>query len=134
MANNEDPTRRFESAGNGGGRTLDDLFEMMQSLRNDFDALRTEFTAFRDKVDARLLKITTPLSETLEAIRVDIRAVTESQDASARETAEMRSDIADIKKVNRRIETKFVMLTNEFYEFKANLHDHEVRLEALEPD
>jgi len=116
---NEDTTRQFPPAGGGQqpGRTLDDLFQLMESLRG-------EFTEFRARVEARLLN-TTLLSETLNAVRADVRAVAERQDP-------LEQDVAEIAKASRRIESKVNGISIDFSEIKGILQNHEERLQALD--
>src|SRR5205807_2243793 len=77
-------------------------------MEDRFEAHRAEFVEFRDKVDSRLLKMTTPLSETLEAIRGDIRQVRERQDqfAERQDTFAERQDafaaeLADVTSLSK---------------------------------
>ena len=145
MSEDEETTKRLSpETSEGDGRTIDDLFRLVQSSfdflrgrieslegefrahRVEFEAHRGEFVDFRDKVDSRLLKMTTPLSETLEAIRVEVRQVGERQDAFAVE-------LADLKRIVRKIDHKLGGLSSDMYDIKADLRDHEGRLEALEP-
>lgn len=116
---NEDTTRQFSTEGGGQGqpgRTLDDLFRLVEALAG-------EFTEFRGRVETRLLN-TTPLSETLEAVRADVRGVAEQQDTLARE-------VAEIAKAARRIESKVNGISIDFSEMKGILQNHEERLQAL---
>src|SRR5206468_2305846 len=86
----EDTTRQFSPEGYGQqGRKLDDLFSLVQSLRG-------EFTEFRDRVEVRLLR-TTPMSETLEAVRADVRLVAERQDTLRNEVVEIRNEVGEIR-------------------------------------
>ena len=145
MSEDEETTKRLSpETSEGEGRTIDDLFRLVQSSfdflrgrieslegefrahRVEFEAHRAEFVDFRDKVDSRLLKMTTPLSETLEAIRVEVRQVGERQDVFAVE-------FADLKRIVRKIDHKLGGLSSDMYDIKADLRDHEGRLEALEP-
>ena len=145
MSEDEETTKRLSpETSEGSGRTIDDLFRLVQSSfdflrgrieslegefrahRVEFEAHRGEFVDFRDKVDSRLLKMTTPLSETLEAIRVEVRQVGARQDAFAVE-------LADLKRIVRKIDHKLGGLSSDMYDIKADLRDHEGRLEALEP-
>ena len=141
MAENDETTKRLSSEQtSGGGHTIEDVFRLVVSMndrligledrfethragfeahRSEFEAHRSEFIEFRDRVDSRLLKMTTPLSETLEAIRGDIRQVTERMD--------------DLNRITRKIEGKVSAISTDMYDIKADLHDHERRLEALEP-
>ena len=149
----EDTTRQFSPEGDGQqqGRTLDDLFSLVQSLRG-------EFMEFRDRVEVRLLR-TTPMSETLEAVRADVRLVAERQDTLRNEVAEIRNEVGEIRnevglvaerqdtlrnevagiakavielaKGSRRIESKVKGISIDFSEIKGTLQNHEVRLQAL---
>jgi chromosome segregation ATPase len=141
MTENDETTKRLSSEQtSGGGHTIEDVFRLVVSMndrligledrfethraafeahRSEFEAHRSEFTEFRDRVDSRLLKMTTPLSETLDAIRGDIRQVTERMD--------------DLNRITRKIEGKVSAISTDMYAIKADLHDHERRLEALEP-
>ena len=141
MAENDETTKRLSSEQtSGGGHTIEDVFRLVVSMndrligledrfethragleahRAGFEAHRSEFIEFRDRVDSRLLKMTTPLSETLDAIRGDIRQVTERMD--------------DLNRITRKIEGKVSAISTDMYDIKADLHDHERRLEALEP-
>lgn len=113
------PRRQFSPGGDEPqqGRTVEDLFSLVESLRG-------EFTEFRDKVDVRLLG-TTPLSETLELVRADVGALAERQTA-------LGTDVAEIAKVSRRIESKINGIAIDFAEIKGTLHHYEERLEALD--
>ena len=145
MSEDEETTKRLSpETSEGDGRTIDDLFRLVQSSfdflrgrieslegefrahRVEFEAHRAEFIDFRDKVDSRLLKMTTPLSETLEAIRVEVRQVGERQDA-------FTVELADLKRIVRKIDHKLGGRSSDMYDIKADLRDHEGRLEALEP-
>ena len=141
MSENDETTKRLSSEVSAeGGHTIEDVFRLVVSMndrlikledrfethRAEFEAHRADFVEFRDKVDSRLLKMTTPLSETLEAIRVEVRQVGERQDAFAVE-------LADLKRIVRKIDHKLGGLSSDMYDIKADLRDHEGRLEALEP-
>src|SRR5437867_12079545 len=87
MSENDETTKRLSpEASKEVGHTIEDVFQLV-ALINDrlirledrFEAHRAEFREFRDKVDSRLLKLTTPLSERLETIRVEGRQVGEQQ-------------------------------------------------------
>lgn len=137
----QDITRQFpaESDQQPDARTLDTLFELVESLRNDF-------TAFRDRVEPRLLA-TTPLSETLEAIRLDVGVIGERHDTLANNVGEITKTVAaltttaveltkvtsEIAKGNRRIESKVNGISIDFAEMKGILQSHEERLQALNP-
>ena len=134
MSENDETTKRLSSEASAEvGHTIEDVFQLAVSmndrlirLEDRFEAHRAEFVEFRDKVDSRLLKLTTPLSETLEAIRVEVRQVGERQDVFAVE-------LADVKRIVRKIDHKLGGLSSDMYDIKADLRDHESRLEALEP-
>ena len=134
MSENDEKTKRLSSEASAEvGHTIEDVFQLAVSmndrlirLEDRFEAHRAEFVEFRDKVDSRLLKLTTPLSETLEAIRVEVRQVGERQDVFAVE-------LADVKRIVRKIDHKLGGLSSDMYDIKADLRDHESRLEALEP-
>jgi len=134
MSENDETTKRLSSEASAEvGHTIEDVFQLAVSindrlirLEDRFEAHRAEFVEFRDKVDSRLLKLTTPLSETLEAIRVEVRQVGERQDVFAME-------LADLKRIVRKIDHKLGGLSSDMYDIKADLRDHEGRLEALEP-
>src|SRR5207253_5580402 len=134
MSEDEETTKRLSSQVSAEvGHTIEDVFQLVVSMNDQlirledrFEAHRTEFIEFRDKVDSRLLKMTTPLSETLEAIRVEVRQVRERQDVFAVE-------LADLKRIVRKIDHKLGGLSSDMYDIKADLRDHEGRLEALEP-
>jgi len=134
MSENDETTKRLSSEASAEvGHTIEDVFQLVVSmndrlirLEDRFEAHRAEFLEFRDKVDSRLLKLTTPLSETLETIRVEVRQVGERQDAFAVE-------LADLKRIVRKIDHKLGGLSSDMYDIKADLRDHEGRLEALEP-
>src|SRR5207245_5087346 len=91
MSENDETTKRLSpEASKEVGHTIEDVFQLAVSmndrlirLEDRFEAHRAEFVEFRDKVDSRLLKMTTPLSETLEAIRGDICQVREREDQFA---------------------------------------------------
>lgn len=121
----EDTTREFSSVGDRQEqrRTLDDLFSLV-------DSLRSEFTEFQDRVEVRLLK-TTPLSETLEAVRADVGTVAERQDMLRNEVSEISKAVSEIVKGNRRIENKINGISIDFSEIKGTLQNHEARLQAL---
>ncbi len=134
MSEKDETTKRLSSEASAEvSHTIEDVFQLVVSmndrlirLEDRFEAHRTEFIEFRDKVDSRLLKMTTPLSETLEAIRVEVRQVGERQDVFAVE-------FADLKRIVRKIDHKLGGLSSDMYDIKADLRDHEGRLEALEP-
>jgi len=140
MAESDETKRLSSEASAEGGHTIEDVFRLVVSIndrlirledrfethRTEFEAHRAEFVEFRDKVDSRLLKMTTPLSETLEALRGEVRQVAERQDAFAVE-------LADLKRIVRKIDHKLGGLSSDMYDIKADLRDHEGRLEALEP-
>jgi chromosome segregation ATPase len=128
----EDTTRQFSSPGDKPqqGQTLDDLFSLVRSLRG-------EFTEFRDRVEVCLLS-TTPLSETLEAVRAGVGTVAERQGTLHNEVSETRKEVAEIAKAvteiakgSRRIESKVNGISIDFAEIKGTLQNHEVRLQAL---
>jgi len=133
MSENDETSKRLSSEAFAEvGHTIEDVFQLAGSindrlirLEDRFEAHRAEFVEFRDKVDSRLLKLTTPLSETLEAIRVEVRQVGERQDVFAVE-------LADVKRIVRKIDHKLGGLSSDMYDIKADLRDHESRLEALE--
>jgi len=134
MSENDETTKRLSpEASKEVGHTIEDVFQLVVSmndrlirLEDRFEAHRAEFLEFRDKVDSRLLKLTTPLSETLETIRVEVRQVGERQDA-------FTVELADLKRIVRKIDHKLGGLSSDMYDIKADLRDHEGRLEALEP-
>ena len=134
MSENDETTKRLSSEASAEvGHTIEDVFQLVVSmndrlmrLEDRFELHRAEFVEFRDKVDSRLLKLTTPLSETLEAIRVEVRQVGERQDVFAVE-------LADLKRIVRKIDHKLGGLSSDMYDIKADPRDHEGHLEALEP-
>ena len=147
MSENDETTKRLSSEASAeGGHTIEDVFRLVVSmndrlirLEDRFEAHRAEFVEFRDKVDSRLLKMTTPLSETLEAIRGDIRQVRERQDqfAERQDTFAERQDafaaeLADVKRIVRKIDYTVGEMLREMYAIKGEIHDHEGRLIALE--
>lgn len=128
-----DTTTQFSREGDGPqpGRTLDDLFGLVESLRG-------EFAEFRERVEIRLLG-TTPLSEMIDAIRADVGIVAERQNAFGKEVAEIAKAVTELTKAtseiakgSRRIESKVNGIAIDFAELKGILHDHEVRLQALD--
>ena len=141
MSENDETTKRLSpEASKEVGHTIEDVFQLVVSmndrlirLEDRFEAHRTEFIEFRDKVDSRLLKMTTPLSETLEAIRVEVRQVGERQDSFAARQEAFAVELADLKRIVRKIDHKLGGLSSDMYDIKADLRDHEGRLEALEP-
>jgi len=141
MSENDETTKRLSpEASKEVGHTIEDVFQLVVSmndrlirLEDRFEAHRAEFLEFRDKVDSRLLKLTTPLSETLEAIRVEVRQVGERQDSFAARQEAFAVELADLKRIVRKIDHKLGGLSSDMYDIKADLRDHEGRLEALEP-
>ena len=141
MSENDETTKRLSSEASAEvGHTIEDVFRLVVSmndrlikLEDRFEAHRAEFVEFRDKVDSRLLKLTTPLSETLEAIRVEVRQVGERQDSFAARQEAFAVELADLKRIVRKIDHKLGGLSSDMYDIKADLRDHEGRLEALEP-
>src|SRR5437016_11234945 len=133
MSENDETTKRLSSEASAEvGHTIEDVFQLAVSmndrlirLEDRFEAHRAEFVEFRDKVDSRLLKMTTPLSETLEAIRGDIRQVRERQDAFA-------AELSEVKRIMRKIDYTVGEMLREMYAIKGEIHDHEGRLIALE--
>src|SRR5437588_12950200 len=134
MSENDETTKRLSSEASAEvSHTIEDVFQLVVSMNDQlirledrFEAHRAEFIDFRDKVDSRLLKMTRPLSETLEAIRVEVRQVGERQDVFAVE-------FADLKRIVRKIDHKLGGLSSDMYAIKADLRDPEGRLEAFEP-
>ena len=120
MSENDETSKRLSSEAFAEvGHTIEDVFQLAGSindrlirLEDRFEAHRAEFVEFRDKVDSRLLKLTTPLSETLEAIRVEVRQVGERQDVFAVE-------LADVKRIVRKIDHKLGGLSSDMYDIKA---------------
>ena len=141
MSENDETTKRLSSEASAEvGHTIEDVFQLVVSmndrlirLEDRFEAHRAEFLEFRDKVDSRLLKLTTPLSETLETIRVEVRQVGERQDSFAARQEAFAVELADLKRIVRKIDHKLGGLSSDMYDIKADLRDHEGRLEALEP-
>ena len=141
MSENDETTKRLSSEASAEvGHTIEDVFQLVVSMNDQlirledrFEAHRTEFIEFRDKVDSRLLKMTTPLSETLEAIRVEVRQVGERQESFAARQDAFAVEFADLKRIVRKIDHKLGGLSSDMYDIKADLRDHEGRLEALEP-
>jgi len=141
MSENDETTKRLSpEASKEVGHTIEDVFQLVVSmndrlirLEDRFEAHRAEFLEFRDKVDSRLLKLTTPLSETLETIRVEVRQVGERQDSFAARQDAFAVELADLKRIVRKIDHKLGGLSSDMYDIKADLRDHEGRLEALEP-
>ena len=141
MSENDETTKRLSSEASAEvGHTIEDVFQLVVSmndrlirLEDRFEAHRAEFLEFRDKVDSRLLKLTTPLSETLETIRVEVRQVGERQDSFAARQDAFAVELADLKRIVRKIDHKLGGLSSDMYDIKADLRDHEGRLEALEP-
>ena len=141
MSENDETTKRLSpEASKEVGHTIEDVFQLVVSmndrlirLEDRFEAHRAEFLEFRDKVDSRLLKLTTPLSETLETIRVEVRQVGERQDSFAARQEAFAVELADLKRILRKIDHKLGGLSSDMYDIKADLRDHEGRLEALEP-
>jgi chromosome segregation ATPase len=125
MSDEDTTTREFSPEGDQEqhGRTLDDLFSLVESLRG-------EFTEFRDRVEVRLLR-TTPLSETLEVVRADVASVAQQQHTLRNEVSEISKAVAEIAKGNRRIENKVNGISIDLSEIKGTLQNHEVRLQAL---
>ena len=141
MSENDETTKRLSSEASAEvGHTIEDVFQLVVSMNDQlirledrFEAHRAEFIEFRDKVDSRLLKMTTPLSETLEAIRVEVRQVGERQENFAARQDAFAVELADLKRIVRKIDHKLGGLSSDMYDIKADLRDHEGRLEALEP-
>ena len=141
MSEHDETTKRLSSETSAEvGHTIEDVFQLVVSmndrlirLEDRFEAHRAEFLEFRDKVDSRLLKLTTPLSETLETIRVEVRQVGERQDSFAARQEAFAVELADLKRIVRKIDHKLGGLSSDMYDIKADLRDHEGRLEALEP-
>jgi len=141
MSENDETSKRLSSEAFAEvGHTIEDVFQLAGSindrlirLEDRFEAHRAEFVEFRDKVDSRLLKLTTPLSETLEAIRVEVRQVGERQENFAARQDVFAVALADVKRIVRKIDHKLGGLSSDMYDIKADLRDHESRLEALEP-
>ena len=141
MSEKDETTKRLSSEASAEvGHTIEDVFQLVVSmndrlirLEDRFEAHRAEFLEFRDKVDSRLLKLTTPLSETLETIRVEVRQVGERQDSFAARQEAFAVELADLKRIVRKIDHKLGGLSSDMYDIKADLRDHEGRLEALEP-
>jgi len=141
MSENDETTKRLSpEASKEVGHTIEDVFQLVVSmndrlirLEDRFEAHRAEFLEFRDKVDSRLLKLTTPLSETLETIRVEVRQVGERQDSFAARQEAFAVELADLKRIVRKIDHKLGGVSSDMYDIKADLRDHEGRLEALEP-
>ena len=133
MSENDETTKRLSSEASAeGGHTIEDVFRLVVSISDRLAGLedrsevhRAEFVEFRDKVDSRLLKMTTPLSETLEAIRGDIRQIKERQDAFA-------AELSEVKRIVRKIDYTVGEMLREMYAIKGEIHDHEGRLIALE--
>lgn len=128
-----DTPRQFshESDGMLHGRTYDDLFRLLESLRG-------EVAEFRASV-AESSPMTAPLSETLEAVNADLGAVALQLKAVGIETTEIGNAVsentkvvAEIAKGYRRIESKVNGIAIDCAEIKGILHDHEVRLQALD--
>ena len=140
MSENDETTKRLSSEASAEvGHTIEDVFQLVVSmndrlirLEDRFEAHRAEFVEFRDKVDSRLLKMTTPLSETLEAIRGDIRQVRERQDQFAERQDAFAAELADVKRIVRKIDYTVGEMLREMYAIKGEIHDHEGRLIALE--
>ena len=126
MTPEDEPTKRFPSASEGGddNHTLGELFKLVQSMNGELKSLRADFEQYKIR--------TTPVSETLEAIRVEVKAIAERQDGFGKEMAEMRGEMAEMKKVIRRVETKLDGFSLLLPEMQGTLHDHAVRLLALE--
>ena len=141
MSENDETTKRLSpEASKEVGHTIEDVFQLVVSmndrlirLEDRFEAHRAEFLEFRDKVDSRLLKLTTPLSETLETIRVEVRQVGERQDSFAARQEAFAVELADLKRIVRKIDHKLGGLSSDMYDIKPDLRDHEGCLEALEP-
>lgn len=90
----EDTTRQFSPADGEPpppGRTLDDLCGLVESLCG-------EVARFRARVEEGLLD-TTPLAETLEAVRGEVRGV-------AARLAALGAAVAEVTRAARRIERK----------------------------
>src|SRR2546421_11925593 len=145
MAENDETTKRLSSEQtSGGGHTIEDVFRLVVSMndrligledrfethRAGLEAHRSEFIEFRDRVDSRLLKMTTPLSETLEAIRGDIRQVRERQDQFAERQDAFAAELAEVKRIVRKIDYTVGEMLREMYAIKGEIHDHEGRLIA----
>src|SRR5207302_7928322 len=112
MSENDETTKRLSSEASAEvGHTIEDVFQLVVSmndrlirLEDRFEAHRAEFVEFRDKVDSRLLKMTTPLSETLAAIRVEVRQLGEKQDSFAERQDSFAAELADVKRIVRKID------------------------------
>jgi predicted nucleic acid-binding Zn-ribbon protein len=120
------------------GPTLVDVLAAIAGLRAEFDQYKAR---------------TTPLSETLEAIRVEVREVSmrldgfekrfdgfekrfdgfeKRFDGFERRLGAVEQEVRDIKSSNRRIEHKIDGISIELAERKGTLHDHEERLMKIE--
>jgi len=127
MSENDETTKRLSpEASKEVGHTIEDVFQLVVSmndrlirLEDRFEAHRAEFLEFRDKVDSRLLKLTTPLSETLETIRVEVRQVGERQDSFAARQEAFAVELADLKRIVRKIDHKLGGLSSDMYDIKA---------------
>ena len=140
MSEHDETTKRLSSEASAEvGHTIEDVFQLVVSmndrlmrLEDRFELHRAEFVEFRDKVDSRLVKMTTPLSETLEAIRGDIRQVRERQDQFAERQDAFAAELAEVKRIVRKIDYTVGEMLREMYAIKGEIHDHEGRLIALE--
>lgn len=113
------------------GHTYDDLFRLLESLRGEFRELRVSV--------AECSPLTSPLSETLEAVRADVGTVDLRLKAFGVEASEIRNAVsettkvvAEIAKACRRIESKVNGVAIDCAEIKGILHNHEARLRVLE--
>ena len=140
MSENDETTKRLSSEPTSGeGHTIEDVFRLVVSindrlirLEDRFEAHRAEFVEFQDKVDSRLLKMTAPLSETLEAIRVEVRQIAERLDGFAERQDGFAAELGEIKRIVRKIDFTVGEMSRDMYAIKEDLHDHEGRLIALE--
>lgn len=132
MSDRDTPSQfSHESDGMQQGRTYDDLFRLLELLRG-------EVAEFRASA-AECLPTTEPLFETLEAVNADVRTVALQLKAIGVEAAEIGKAVsentkvvAEIAKGYRRIESKVNGVAIDCAEIKGILHDHEVRLQAID--
>ena len=124
MNDKEETTRKF-----------DDQPEWVKYLISRVDALTTEVSQLRERLDARDRE-TKPLNETLEAFRVEIHELRQGQESLRQGQEELREEFKqfreEVRVEFRRLNAKILDVLQRHLDVVADISELNRRVSALE--
>jgi chromosome segregation ATPase len=114
---NEERTRHLRSDQEASNSSAE-IIKVLTEVRKEVADLRTEVTELREFVDARFIKPTQPLGETIEEIRVGVR--------------DANSKIEEVKVTVNKIDRTISILSRDILDVRADVTSHENRISNIE--